>query len=806
MIRIQVPSQCPHYHRTILALTISLSLSVGNTIATDKLDMSFIQGGTDINPEVWATLNNYYTPGRYLVDLSLNGKSLGKQILDITLQDSNILCLKESWLIKAGINLSNDYFRDNYDEERKCYLLANAPAAKVDFDITTQSLALSIPQKGLVKSQKNMDWDYGANAFRMNYNVNANTGHYNTTLFSSAELKANMGRWVVSSSATASSYDNSATINMFTATRAIQLLSADLAVGKTSTGDSMLGSTGTYGASLSRNNSMKPGNIGYTPVFSGIANSPSRVTLNQTGRLLYSEMVPPGPFSITDVSLYSSGDVTMQVTGEDGRVYVQHFPLSVINGQLNPGQNEFSVAAGVPDDNSSLEGGVFAASYGYGLNDLTLRTGGVFNQDLLGTSAGMVIGLRNLGGISADSAYIKAKYRDGSHSDVKIQLAWSKQLEMTKTGLRVSWSRQGKEYADLSSFDPTDMWEQSNQGRKIKDEWIWGISQPVGGMNLSVSGWQRSHYSNNVISSNRYSSGNVKERGLTGTISSQINGINMNIGLSGSRNSQGDNNWSTSASISVPFTIFERRYSSNTTVSTNKNGGTGFSSGVSGSLNDRFNYGFGGGGNREGDSSSYFNASYSSNQAYLSGGLNHSSNSGASGSVSASGSVLVLPAARNLMFSRTNQDTVAVVNVNGTPGVRVNNGHGETNRDGNLVVGLTSYSQNTVTIDAGTLPLDMEISTTSQKVIPTNQAVVWMSFEALKIRRYLLQVKHHNGKFVSGGTWARDNNDTPLGFVANNGLLMINAVDDLGDITLGECHIPAVKLQNTDKLQEIMCE
>ncbi|VEA26619.1 fimbrial protein [Salmonella enterica subsp. enterica] len=61
---------------------------------------------------------------------------------------------------------------------------------------------------------------------------------------------------------------------MFTATRAIRSLSADLAVGKTSTGDSLLGSTGTYGVSLSRNNSMKPGNLGYTPVFSGIANGP----------------------------------------------------------------------------------------------------------------------------------------------------------------------------------------------------------------------------------------------------------------------------------------------------------------------------------------------------------------------------------------------------------------------------------------------------------------------------------------------------------------------------------------------------
>ncbi|EDS4118869.1 F4 (K88) fimbrial usher FaeD, partial [Salmonella enterica subsp. enterica serovar Braenderup] len=324
----------------------------------------------------------------------------------------------------------------------------------------------------------------------------------------SADLKANVGRWVVSSSATAStgdSGDNEATINMFTATRAIRSLSADLAVGKTSTGDNLLGSTGTYGVSLSRNNSMKPGNLGYTPVFSGIADGPSRVTLTQNGRMLYSEMVPAGPFSVTDVPLYTSGDVTMTVTGDDGREQKQVFPLSVMSGQLSPGEHEFSVAAGMPDDDSDLEGGVFAASYGYGLDGLTLRAGGVFNRDWQGASAGTVLGLGYLGAVSADGAYATAKYRDGSRSGNKVQLAWNKQLALTDTGLRVSWSRQSAEYEDMSSFDPTELWGQENHGRRIKNEWNAGISQPVGGLfSLSVSGWQRSYYPASTTGSYRY--------------------------------------------------------------------------------------------------------------------------------------------------------------------------------------------------------------------------------------------------------------------------------------------------------------
>ncbi|MED0139258.1 F4 (K88) fimbrial usher FaeD, partial [Escherichia coli] len=776
----------------------------------EKLDMSFIQGGAGVNPEVWAALNGNYAPGRYLVDLSLNGKESGKQILDVTPQDSKELCLSEAWLTKAGVYVSADYFREGYDATRQCYVLTKAPSVKVDFDVSTQSLALSIPQKGLVKMPENVDWDYGTSAFRVNYNANANTGRNNTSAFGSADLKANIGHWVVSSSATASTGDggeNSATINMFTASRAIRLLSADLLVGKTSTGDSMLGSTGTYGVSLSRNNSMKPGNLGYTPVFSGIANGPSRVTLTQNGRLLYSEMVPAGPFSITDVPLYTSGDVTMKVTGEDGREQTQVFPLAVMNGQLSPGEHEFNLAAGLPDDDSDMDGAVFAASYGYGLENLTLRTGLVFNQDWKGASAGMVVGLGWLGAVSVDGAYASAKYRDGSHSGNKVQLAWSKQLETTNTGLRLSWSRRSEEYEDMSSFNPSEVYSQVNQGRRVKDEWSAGISQPVGKLfSLSLSGWQRSYYPASAISAHRQQKDSGKERGVTGTLSTQIEGVGVNLSWTGSRNAEGENNWSASASVSVPFMLLDRRYSSSTSVSTSKDGGTGFSTGLSGSLNDRFSYGFGGGRDSDGGASSYLNASYSGDRAYLSGALNQSSSGGTSGSVSASGSVLAVPAAKDIMFSRTTGDTVAVVNVKDTPGVKVTSGDGQTNSDGNLVVPLNSYDWNTVTIDAGTLPLSTELTNTSQKVVPTDKAVVWMPFDALKVKRYLLQVKQRDGEFVPGGTWARDSKNTPLGFVANNGVLMINAVDAPGDITLGQCRIPAAKLQDTEKLQEITCE
>lgn len=791
-------------HRSAISVAMLVAYCNNMVYAGEKLDMSFIHGGANLTQDMWSIINGNYVPGSYLVDVSLNGKTYGKQILVVTKEDQEKLCLTDDWLSKSGIYIKRSYFKDVYDSSRNCYVLNDKKLATVDFDVSTQSLSFLIPQIGITEATENIEWDYGTSAFRINYNINANRSQSYSSTFGSADLKANIGTWVINSTANASSghNQNDATINMFTATRAIRTLSADLAVGRTFIGDNLLGSEGSYGISLSKNNSMKPGRLGYTPVFSGVADGPSRVTLTQNGRNLYSEMMPGGAFSITNVPIYSSGDVTMRIVDDNGRERIQVFPLSVVGGQVSPGDNEFNLAFGMPDDDSALKGGIVSASYGYGFDKFTLRTSGIFNHDWFGSSIGLISGLGNLGAVSIDGSFTRSTYRDTTTNGNKFQMSWSKQIEATSSGLRVSWSRQSEDYESLSSFDPSAMWTQRFNVRNIKNELNIGISQQIGDMNISASGWQRSYY---PWRSHSYNNINGKTSGVTGMLNTRINGVGLNFGVSGSKNSMGENSWSVSSSVSVPFTLFEKRYSSSSQISNSKGGNTSFSTGISGSLNDRFSYGVGSGRDSNGEWNSYLNASYASDWSYMSGMLNHYS-SGTSGSISASGSVITTPAAKDILFSKTTGETVAIVNVKDTPGVKVTSGNGATDTKGNLVVPLNSYDWNTVTIDASSLPLNTELTTTSLKVVPVDKAVIWMPFDTLKVRRYLLQVKQNNGDFVPGGTWARDDKHTPLGFVANNGLLMINAVDALGDINLGQCRIPESILQDTEKLQEVVCE
>lgn len=786
--------------RSAMGVVISLILSADIVRASDELDMSFIQGGSQMDMAAWSALNGSYIPGRYLVDVFLNGKEMGKYILDISPEDSEALCFSEAWLMKAGVYIRTDYFESGYNTVRNCYVLKSDVSTRVDFDVATQSLTLSVPQLGLAPRPENVDWEYGNSALRMNYNVNSSKGRNNNTTFGSADIKANVGKWVVSSAASGSLGDagETASVAMFTASRVVQSLDAELLAGKNQVGDSLLGSAGTYGVTITRNNSMRPGNLGYRPVFSGQTNGNARVTLVQGSNTLFSQMMPPGPFAITDVQIYNSGDVTMTVTEENGQIQTQVFPLSVITGQLNPGQHEFSVSSGIPDDDSDMEGVLFSASYGYGLDSLTLRTGSTLNQHYQGFTGGIVSGLGTAGALSADAAWATRQYEyQPTHSGSKVQLSWNKQLEKTATGLRLSWSRAlSEDFPELSGFDPKELWQQDRKVRNVRDQWDAGISQRVGRIfNLSFTGWQRSFYHENG-----------KDTGLTGALSTQIKSVSLSLSASQSRSYRGDDNWAASMSVSVPFTLFDRRYSSNTSVSTGQDGVVGINTGFSGNLTDRFSYGLSGGRDSGGYTSTFLNGNYSGERAMVGTSLSQSSSGGISGSLSVNGSVLAVPAADSVMFTSTSGDTLAVVGIRDTPGVKVTSGEGLTDTNGNLVVPLNSYDLNTVTLDASTLPLDTEIGNTSQQVMPSSQAVVWMPFDVMKVHRYLLQVRQANGEFVPGGTWAYNENGTPLGFIAANGVLSMNLMTPPGTITLGKCFLPAGTIKETEKLQSIRCE
>ncbi len=140
-------------------------------------------------------------PGRFLVDVELNDKHIGKRILNILPEDKSDLCLSEQWLRDAGININTDFYAKNINKERQCYVIANDINTTVNMDFSTQNINFKIPQKGLDKKQKAvLEWDYGIPALRMNYSASTNVNKVGTSSYGSLGLLANAGKWVVTRS------------------------------------------------------------------------------------------------------------------------------------------------------------------------------------------------------------------------------------------------------------------------------------------------------------------------------------------------------------------------------------------------------------------------------------------------------------------------------------------------------------------------------------------------------------------------------------------------------------------------------
>lgn len=788
-----------------------------------KLDFSFIQGGTGVDPSAWDVVNSQYIPGHYLLDVVVNDKKPIKQMLDIVPADQDALCLNADWLIRAGIFIDTAYFKETYNQERDCYLLANAPSVSVDMDMASQTLTLGLPQVAQAASPENVDWDYGHSAMRANYNANISANDVDTSTFGSLDLKGNVAGWVVTSTITATQKDTD--VAMLTASRPIKALQADFLVGKTFVGDSLLGSAGVIGGALHSNSSMHSNDIGYRPVFSGVARSNARVSLTQAGSTLWSQPVPPGPFAIRDVTLLTSGDVEMIITEQDGSVTRQVFPLTVLSGMIAPGEREFSTSLGVRDDKDNdhgADGGVGSLAYGYGLGNLTLRGSTLVHRDFQGVSGAMVTSLGDLGGVSLGSAWEQAIYGNGeTEHGVKLQATWNKTFSSTDTNVYLNLSRDSQQFTDFASFAPERNRRcqvQTDFGgfvigpggiplpgqfcldgidRQNRNEINLGFSQGFGTLSTGLTGWKRDYWNNSAI-----------ETGITGSLSMQVYGATVSFGgsMSQSRSESGtQDNWSASLSGSIPFSVGERRYSSWTSMTTGQQGGVGVTSGISGSVNDRLSYSVGGGRSSDGAAQGTVSGNYTGNRVGLGASMTQSAN-GTIGSATVTGSVLALPVARSVIFSRTVSDTVAVANIKDTPGVKLFSGMDATDDAGNVVIPLSGYRYNTVTVDAATLPHNLELGSTSQGVVPVDQAVVYMPFETWKVHRYLLQVRRANGEFVSSGTWAKDEQGSPLGFVAQNGVLFMNSVTQPGDIQVGDCRVLATKIKDTEKVQEVICE
>ncbi|QUM88180.1 PefC/AfrB family outer membrane usher protein [Moritella sp. 36] len=774
----------------IVGILISL---YGAGLKANELNLSFLQGGGKVSAAAWESLNSRYIPGRYLVDVDLNGKTLGKRLISIVDEDKDELCLSEAWLQEAGVDIDIKFYAATLNQARQCYHLGLEPNTQIEFDYSAQNLKFMLPQAGLLRQTKALQgWDYGMNAVRLNYNANVNANDVDVNTYGGFGMVVNAGEWVANSSVSATESD--VDVSMVTATRALHDLKADLTIGKTFVSNSLVGGASLLGLGVTSNSSMLPNDIGYTPKFSGFASTNARVTLIQNDKVVHSEMVPPGPFKIENANFLNSGDVLMTITEVDGSVSTQLFPLTILANMLNPGEFEYGFFAGLRDSGQEKLDGVFAAaSYGYGFSEYTVKSSALLHAKYGAAGASLIRGLGGFGTIELEGAYSVARYDDSDlRNSGKFSLTYAKTFDKNTDLKLVGAQYTSLGYVEFSGFSPKD--NDDNKLSKQKTQYEVGLSHRLSNsISASVSGWHRVYWNNNRPST-----------GLSASVSTRFDGLSLSLG--GNYGKSGDKeNYGASLSVSVPLSGFGQSYSLYSSLNATDSGSQSITSGITSSI-DKLDYSASvGWANTGGDETYSLHSSHQGERMQLNGNISQSG-ADATGSAAVSGSVIILPKQKDIIFTRNMNDTIVIANVADTEGVKFTSSPYPTNNKGNTVIPVSSYSVNNVTLDGATLPIELELLTTSETAVPTSGSVVYMPFNAVKVKRYLFQIKDKDGQFMPSGTWATSSTGVPLGFIAQNGVLFVNSVDELKGLQLGRCAINGAKIKETHLLQEVTCE
>ncbi|HBA3615016.1 TPA: PefC/AfrB family outer membrane usher protein [Escherichia coli] len=785
------------------------SSDVAGSSDTD-LNMDFLQG-TRVVPSVLKK-GVVFPAGQYQVDVVVNNDNLGKAQLIISPEEekAGMLCLSPVWLKETGVPLRLDNYAAEFDEGRGCYALGKSPYTRVDFNYGSQGLIFSIPQSYLLSKTDPSQWDYGVNALRLNYTANAarNSGQ-ETTAYGSVSALVNIGRWVLNSNMNASRLSdgkNEFSVRDATLSTALGGLKSDLIVGKSTTRSDLFQDFGFYGVALRSNSNMSAWDFrGYAPVINGVATSSSRITITQNGYTVYSRVVPPGPYALDDIRPVGNGDLEVTVEDASGRKTVTRYPVTTLPTLLRPGELQYDMVAGRRSTGGDIEkpfsdsdkGMFWSGSLAYGLGSTTLggatilhdkyRAGGLSLTQMMGG-----LGAFSLAGTISDAEYDNQVKKHGYSVSAKYAKSFASDTDLQLTTYRY----QSKGYVEFSGFDPVDRYARYNQ----KSRYEATLSQRVtDSVSLNLFGWWENYWN-----TTGYASGGSLSTGF-----SLFDAVSMTVSGNYSRYPYMDKpDYSIALITSIPFSMGDRHQYANTSAAYSRQSGTSFRASTSGSPTERLSYNVSTGLSSRGSDDVGAGVSYAFDATNTSMNVSQSRhNTSVSGSISGS---VVATAESGLLFTRDQSNTMAVVRIPDIEGVRIN-GSAPTNSRGYTAVGLSEYSQNRIDVNMENVPDNLDLMTTSHLVVPTGKAVVYRQFGANYVKRYVLQLRDHNGQLLTGGN-ARTEQGLNAGVISRNGVLAMGMLAEPKEIRVdlgggGTCRFSMAGIKpEATRVQEVRCE
>ena len=737
-----------------------------------------------------------YAEGVNYVTILVNGVKLGTT--DVQFDAKGELCVTPALLSFAQISLPDTATKNTEDAASAvntsaaltsasgCInLLQHYPQAIIRLRPNADQIELLVPPEAVRNAITNdaaVGVSTGGTAALLNYDVldarNYSPGNNSHTLQAQTEVGLNTHDWILRSR---QSYNHSNGVQQFSninayAQKTLVEQKAILQVGQINPNSGLFSVPTLLGAQIIPEAALMKFVSGGVSA-SGIAQSEARVEVRQKGTLIYSTLVPPGPFTLTRLPIIdSNADLAVKIIENGGveRTFI------VSSGSFNLGfnQTEKSISfamgrvdqavAGTTDNDSNKHVWLATVDANLPLSErANLETGVVLSTDYHG--AGFGISAAPTRNTSVNLRNVWSHQQSSGWVGTQVQLNGTAQLSRSLS-LNASLQQQTKKFRNVG--DPTTRSTPAvNIDGSVGDNTNNIVFASYKQQQTSSLSYQLDKLGSLGLSYSKFTgfNNNQSER-LGGSWSKSFGRVNLTVSFEHSTGANKDN--TLYASLNIPLGA------RSINASSSRHGDRIQSNiGISERINDYLGYSASASTDNESKRiGTSVGVNFLPKYAQLNFNTNYQGAGSSSFNSSMSGGIVAHKA--GVTFSPYHvQDTFALISVPGISGARVNTPQGPvwTDFTGHAVApNLPAYSDGQLELVTKSLPRTADVKTGIRTVRLGRGAVTNTNFNIIQVRRALLRVLNKTGNPVEKGTAIFDGNGTWITSIGTDGSIFLD--------------------------------
>lgn len=784
------------YSCYLLAFSVAMTPMLGEAIEFNT-DILSAQDKSNIDLSRFADAG-YIMPGEYQLAITINGKMMVQEsavsVSDRMLGDKKIseVCLTPELVTKLSLTDKALLMLKEKWNDNKCVDMTPVISDKTSINIPRGFVNLTVPQAYLEYSDDTWlppsRWENGIPGILLDYNANTNATagqaeNQNKNASVNGTLGANYGAWRLRADYQGS-YSNSprsktrqqfdwSRVYMY---RALPTWLATLGAGENTVTSDLFDSWNYTGVSLlSDERQLAPKLRGYAPQINGIAETNAKVTVSLQGRVIYETTVPPGPFTISDLSSALRGTLDVKVTEQNGSVKTFQVSAAQVPYLTRPGQIRYKLYSGRSRNSyHTVEGPVFAAGeLSYGLSNLLSVYGGsVLSNGYNSVALGAGADLRSMGTISADMTEAIAQPDDKKRYQGKSwRVSYSKRFAESNTDVQFAGYRfSDRDYRTMQQF--LDMRYRGNTTGQSKELYTILLNKNFSDSGTSVglsynyqTFWNQSNSSYYSLNANQAFSA----FGLN----------NLSASLSATRTQFAESGRMDNAvylRLSVPLGQGYLNYSGGYEQG-NVSQTVGYNNYLSNGDSYNVNAGL-----RNGDETgndAQFNGYYShyGDRSRMSANMSTVNGRYVSAGLSADGGVTLT--GKGVVFhpGGSNGSTRMLVDTDGVEDVPFDGGRVRTNSSGlGVVTDLNSFYKNDISVDVNGLNDETEARGSHAEAALTDGAIGYRKFDVLSGVRLFAVMTLEDHSVVPFGVSVIDKKGRELGIVGDDGIAWLSGV------------------------------